>query len=171
MDRLVLPPHRPEKLHHVLFAGVLVALFIFKWNDLHLPYFWDELGVYTQAADYQYHHGISLMPASVPAWLSRGHPLFFVALSASVLKLFGENVFAAHLFSLFISSVLLFVVYRKTTKYFDSLTALVAVMLLAIQPLFLAQSALVLPEITLALFVLLALTAYYEKRFALFALF
>src|ERR1019366_3043834 len=132
-------------------------LIAFKLHDVYLPCFWDELGVYAQAADYQYHHGLSLMPSSVPAVISRGHPLLFTFLNACAIKVFGEHVFVLHYFSLFISTMLILMVYLKTTKYFGQLTGIISVAILILQPLFLAQSAMVLPEIALAFFVFLSL--------------
>ncbi len=157
--------------YHFLFLATIAVLLAFKWHDLHLPYFWDELGVYTQAIDYQWHHGISLMPASVPPVFSRGHPLFFTAINAFVWHIFGERIFVGHLFCFFISVLLLLSIYIKVSKYFSPLTGLLSVILLAIQPLFLAQSAFVLPEISLSLFAFLALCAFYENKLWLYILF
>ena len=160
-----------KKIYHSLFAITIIALFIFKWNDLHLAYFWDELGVYSQAADYQFQHVVSLMPSSLPPELSRGHPLLFTFINATAMRIFGEDVFAVHMVCFFISVLLLLAVYLKVSKYFSPLTGIVSVVVLAVQPLFLAQSCLILPEITLALFAFMAICSYYEHKFWLFALF
>ena len=87
-----------KRIYHLLFILGIVALAAFKYNDLHLPYFWDELGVYAQAADYQFQRTISLMPSSLPPELSRGHPLLFTVMNACVMRVFGEGVFALHAF-------------------------------------------------------------------------
>src|ERR1019366_6497143 len=107
----------------------------------------------------------------VPAVISRGHPLLFTFLNACAIKVFGEHVFVLHYFSLFISTMLILMVYLKTTKYFGQLTGIISVAILILQPLFLAQSAMVLPEIALAFFVFLSLTSYFEENFILFMLF
>jgi hypothetical protein len=49
---------------------------------LSVPYFWDELGVYSRAALYLYDHQISLLPNALPPELSRGYPLLCAALFA-----------------------------------------------------------------------------------------
>jgi 4-amino-4-deoxy-L-arabinose transferase-like glycosyltransferase len=171
MDRLIFPQKKYSSLYHGLFALLVIALVIFKLNDLQLPYFWDELGVYGRGVDYQLKHGISLMPGSLPPELSRGHPLFFTFINAAALRVFGEHVFVAHLFCLGISIVLLWAVYIKTSKYFGQSTGLVSAILLALQPVFLAQSGLMLPEITLTLLAFLSITNYYEGNIFLFSLF
>ncbi len=171
MDRLIFPAQQNRRFYDVLFVAVVVFVIAFKFNDIFLPYFWDELGVYTQAANYQYEHTISLMPSSVPADFSRGHPLLFTFIYALVYKIFGNQVYVAHVFSILVSLFLLWLVYIKTARYFNPLSAIVCVVLLAIQPVFLAQSSLVLPEIMLSLFAFLSLTAYYEKKYFQFALF
>ena len=160
-----------KKIYHSLFIVTVLILSAFKWHDFSLPYFWDELGVYSQAADYQFHHAMSMMPESVPPVLSRGHPLFFTFITACAMRVFGDNVFSAHLFCFSISLLLLLAVYLKVSKYFNPLIGFLSAFILAIQPLFLAQSGMVLPEILLALLIFLSLCSYYENKFSQFAIF
>ena len=164
-------PLSDKRKYHFYFAGLILALTAIKWGDLHLPYFWDELGVYSRAASYQLHHIISLMPSSLPPDLSRGHPLLFTFLNALALHALGENILSAHIFSLSVSVLLLTVIYFKVSKYFNPKAALLSIVILIAQPLFLAQSELVLPEITLALFVFMAICCYYETNYIGFAFF
>lgn len=160
-----------ERFYDALFVFLIVAFIIFKFNDLSLPYFWDELGVYSQAADYQFQHTISLMPNSVPDELSRGHPLFFTLINAIPLRLFGSHVFVAHVFNLCIATLLLVVFYLKISKHFKRLSGFSATTILVVQPVFLAQSALVIPEIMVSLFAFLALVFFYEEKYLLYVLF
>ena len=151
---------------------LLLALFCAeKFNDLSLPYFWDELGVYAQCAVAQYHHGISFMPASLDPELSRGHPLLLTVLNASVMKIFGTSVVVPHVFHLAISLTLLLAMYYYIAKHFSSTAAIVSVALLMAQPIFLAQSVLLLPEVLLSLLLFLALVNYHQQNFFLYALF
>lgn len=152
-------------VYDVLFIAVLAMVVIVKWQDLSLPYFWDELGVYTLGANHMYHHGISLQPSSLDPVISRGHPLLFFALYAYVFKIFGNAVEVTHTLSLVISLVHLAVVYRFSKKYFGGFVAVSASLLFASIPVFLALSSLMLPEMLLSLFVFLSLFAWYEKRF------
>jgi hypothetical protein len=165
-------PGSNKRLYNWFFVVFIIALTVFKWNDFHLPYFLAaELDVYGRAANYQVEHGISLLPASVPPIFSRGHPLLFTFMNACVLKIFGNTVLVAHLFCFSISLLLLVSVYLKISKYFDPLTGLLAALILGIQPVFLAQCGLLVPEIALSLFIFLALCAYYERRYLLFAIY
>ncbi|HLP51784.1 MAG TPA: glycosyltransferase family 39 protein [Chitinophagales bacterium] len=158
-------------LYNYLLAVVLIAFAALKFNDLFLPYFWDELGVYSQCAVYQYHHGISLMPASLPDYISRGHPLFLTVMNASIMKFFGTAVYVPHSLHLFIAILLLLAVYKYTTRYFNRLTGLVAVVILAAQPIFITQSIFLLPEVLLSLLMFYSLVSYFEKKYILFGLF
>jgi 4-amino-4-deoxy-L-arabinose transferase-like glycosyltransferase len=167
----LIPKKHNHPLYNWLFAGVVICFALFKFNDLFLPYFWDELGVYSQCAVYQVHHGISLLPASLPPELSRGHPLLFTFLNALVMKFLGTGVWVGHSFELLVSILLLCAVYYYAGRYFNRLTALVSVVLLVSQPLFLAQSALIVPEVMLALFLFLGLASYYEGKYFLFGVY
>jgi 4-amino-4-deoxy-L-arabinose transferase-like glycosyltransferase len=171
MDKLIFPSTKRESLYEWIFAALLLGLFAFKFNDLFLPYFWDELGVYSRGAIYMCNNGLGLMPATLPADISRGHPLLFFFMHGLVLRVFGDYVFVAHSFALLISFALLGVIYIKISKYYNQLTAIAGTVLLAVQPIFLSQSALVLPEVTVTLFSILSLTSFYEKKFRQFAIF
>jgi hypothetical protein len=160
-----------NSIYRLIFVAFIIGLTIFKWNHIRLPYFADELAFYAKAANYQAQHGISLMPGSVPDWLTRGHPLFFIAMTACVLKFVANAAPVAHFFCFLISITLLCAVYVKISRYFNPLTGLVSALIVGVQPLFLAQCCLLLPEITLSLLIFMALCAYYENRFFLFALY
>ncbi len=171
MNTALFPKTNDEKFYNWLFAGLVVVFIGLKFSDLFLPYFWDELGVYSQCAVYQFQNGISLMPSSLPPELSRGHPLFFTFCNAINMQLFGSKVVAAHAFNLFVAVLLLCVVYTYIGKHFNRLVAFVSVLLLAAQPLFIAQSALVVPEVMLSLLLVLSLFNYYEERYLLSGIF
>ena len=145
--------------------------FLFKLNHIMLPYFWDELGVYSRAALYMFDHQISLMPNALPSELSRGHPLLCAAIFGLGYKIFGSDVWAGHLTALLFSCGLLYLLYRFAKDFFGHKTATLACVLLAVQPVFIAQSSMVLPEIMLAFFCTAALYAYVSERFILLALF
>lgn len=151
---------------HLLFVLLLAALLAFKWNDLHLPYFWDELGVYGQAAIHFYQQGPSLQPGSISPEISRGHPLLFQFLSGWALRLLGNNPFAAHLFALSVSFALLTAVYLKIAQLYNRATAFAASLILAVQPAFLAICCLLLPEVMLTLWAWLGVTHYYQRHYA-----
>jgi 4-amino-4-deoxy-L-arabinose transferase-like glycosyltransferase len=151
---------------------LLVALFfLFKLQHLQLPYFWDELGVYSRAALHMFDHQISLLPDAIPPELSRGHPLLCAVIFAIGYRILGPQVWAGHLIALLWSCGLLLLLYRMTRYLFEQKTALLACALLAVQPVFIAQSSMVLPEIMLAFFCTAAVHAYFQERFWQVALF
>ena len=124
-----------------LFVVFILLLFVLlKIPALHLPYFWDELGVYSRAGLYLHDNGLGLLPKDLPPELSRGHPLLFAFIQAIGYNIFGDGVVGGHITALIISLILLWSVYFITSKYFSKYTALLAVMILIIQPLFFAQS-------------------------------
>ncbi len=156
---------------HVLFALLCIILTVCQWKALWLPYYWDEAGVYAPAANALYEHGLSLMPGALDPEFSRGHPLLFVFLAASMFKLFGSSVLTAHVFAFFISLLLLWVVYYKAARYYGHTVGLITSILIAVQPFFVGLSTLLLPEILLALFAWLALTSFHENKYGMAGLY
>lgn len=149
---------------------VIVVFFSFNFHALKLPFYWDEAWVYGPAVRMMADSTPSLLPDSLPVEFSRGHPLLFHFLNAAWLKIFGNTVFQAHLFNLIIACLLLLAVYVTGKKIFSPLAGFLAVFFLGMQPIFLAQSVLVLPEVMLALFVLIALVAFLENRKILYVI-
>lgn len=158
--------------YELILAILIVGFTIFQWDALHLPYFWDELAYYARAALYQHDHNISLLPNSLPPELSRGHPLLFSALQGAWFSLLGTSLFAGHLFPflLSISTVwILFIFLKKLMR--SSFLALMGSTTLLVQPLFVAQSALILPEVALTLFSICTVFFYFKEKWWLSILF
>jgi 4-amino-4-deoxy-L-arabinose transferase-like glycosyltransferase len=148
--------------------GVCLLLFIiYKARDLGLPFFWDELGVYGRAAIYMHDHTLSLQPRELPPELSRGHPLLVVFVYAALFRVFGANTTVAHVFTLLMALGLLGSVYWIARREWSAKVGLASVILLAIQPLFLAQSVLLLPELPLALAALWTMSFFMRRRYRL----
>lgn len=160
-----------EKTYGLLTFIVVGIFTAFKFQDLFLPYFWDELGVYSRACLYLAEHGLGMLPASLPPVLSRGHPLLFQFIYGLGFTIFGKNVAVGHTISLLVTYLLLFAIYKNVSAFYNRLIGFCVVLLLCAQPVFMAQSTFVLPEMMLALFAFLALASYYEKRFGWFALY
>ncbi len=157
-------------LDHPYEWGLGLCLFVFalyKMRDLGLPFFWDELGVYGRAAMYMHDHTLGLLPRDLPPDLSRGHPPLVVFVYASLFRVFGASTTVAHAFSLLLALSLLISVYWIARDQWDAKVGLASVILLAVQPLFLAQSLLLLPELPLALAVLWTMAAFMKRRYGL----
>lgn len=160
-----------KNIYPIILLLALSLFFFLKLADCYLPYFWDELGVYSRAALYMYDHKVSLLPIDLPVELSRGHPMLFAFIYGIWFKLFGTEVLLVHLFSLSISILLVGFTYLFGKKYFSEKTGLIAALLLLIQPVFIAQSTLVLPEIILALFCLISIYYYLDQRYVISGIF
>jgi 4-amino-4-deoxy-L-arabinose transferase-like glycosyltransferase len=150
---------------------VVIFLVIFKIPHLSLPHFWDEAWSYSPAVQYMYEHGLGITPGALPATLSKGHPLFFYFLSASWMKIFGDSLVAKHAFALVLSLALVITVFVVISRRFSSRAALFTIVLFVFQALFLAQSAMLLPEILITLLTFLTLFAYIDHKKISFIIF
>jgi 4-amino-4-deoxy-L-arabinose transferase-like glycosyltransferase len=155
---------------HIVLALMCAVFLLFKLPYVELPYYWDEAWVYAPAVQKMAASGLSLAPDAIPPELSRGHPLLFHFFAAAWVSVFGNSPAAAHSFALLVSMLLLLVVYRSAARIFSPAAGLAAVLLICVQPVFFAQSGLLLPEIMLALFLLLALQAYTENKWVVYLL-
>lgn len=158
-------------LAHLLFALCCVVFVVAKLPYMQLPYYWDEAWVYAPAIQEMAAAGPSLAPDAIPAELTRGHPLLFHFLGSVWVTVFGATKFSLHAYALSISLLLLFSVYRILSRRFSAVAGLLGVMLLGVQPLFFAQSVLVLPEVLLSLLLLLSLDAYVRQKWWQYAVF
>ncbi|MFZ4797649.1 MAG: ArnT family glycosyltransferase [Bacteroidia bacterium] len=151
--------------YHWLLLLLIIGLFFLKLEALSLPFFWDEAWSYLPAIRVMAEQGPSLLPGSIDTELYRGHPMLFYFLSSLWIKTFGYSLPIAHLFSLFISIILLvsvyFITYNWTNSFF---AAFLATLLLFIQPIFLAQSTFLLSEILLGLLFIWSFYFYFKKQ-------
>ncbi len=146
---------------------VLLVFVIFKIPHLFYPYYWDESWPYAPAIREMLHHGISLMPDAVNPELSRGHPLFFHAIAALWMKIFGSSHFAMHSFSLFISLLFLIAIYETGLRLFNKRVGTFALLLVASQELFFVQSSFVMLEVLVAFLAFLSLVFYIRGHYIL----
>ena len=84
-------------------AVIIIALAVYKFPFLSLPYYWDEAWPYSVAVHAMYNHGLSLIPGAVAPFVARGHTLMYFFLGAAWMKIFGTSLFSGHCFALFIS--------------------------------------------------------------------
>ncbi|HXH19859.1 MAG TPA: glycosyltransferase family 39 protein [Chitinophagales bacterium] len=147
----------------ISFFIIVTGFVIYKQQHLRLPCFWDEAWSYAPAVSYMYKNGLGLLPGTIPPDMARGHPLLFYFLAATWAKLFGNTIFSLHVFSLAVSVSLLSVVYYLGSRI-SAIAGVAAVMLLCVQPVFLAQAGLLLPEVLLTLFVLLSLACWLNEN-------
>ncbi|MGN6567991.1 MAG: ArnT family glycosyltransferase [Flavipsychrobacter sp.] len=100
------------------------------------------------------------MPNAIDTFYSRGHPLLFYAAAAAWMRVFGSSHISQHAFSLFVSVLLIISVYEVCNRLFNKRVAILAVLILCVQTMFFVQASFVLPEVMVALLVLLTLYFY-----------
>lgn len=150
----------------------IVITIIVKIPHLGLPYFFDETLSYYPAILEMSKVGPSLLPGSIPLILSKGHPLFFYFLASLWLKFIaGNSIVLMRLFPLLVALFSLYVFHRFARRHTNIILANIGVVLLSLQPLFLAQASLILPEIFLFTVFMLAFDSYLSSNYGLYALF
>ena len=147
---------KDNNLYTILTLLSIVVFAALQYPSLNLPYFGDEAWVYGSAVRILADHPLSLMPDALPLHYSRGHPLLFYFLTASWLKILGNTIFQSHLFMLLLASLLLWFTFKTGELLFNRKVGFLSAFALILQPIFVAQSAIVLPEITVALFTVLS---------------
>lgn len=151
--------------------GLLCIFFVAKLVNLNTPLFHDELGVYGKAIFYMVDNGASMMPGDVDPEISRGHPLFFAFFVGLISSWFGGSYFVARFVILFLATGLLATTYLLGKELYNKKTGFFAALLLSFQPLFFAQSTLILPEIMLSLLAMLSLLFYLRKQYLWYFIF
>jgi len=151
---------------------IIIGFAIYKFPLLSIPYYWDEAWSYKPAIEEMVKNGSTLLPSSITSETYKGHPLFFYFITSLWLKVFGNTIFISKLFALFISVSLMITTYFASKLLTNNkIISLFAVLLLAFQAIFIAQSTLVLPEMLLALLSLLSLLFYFKKKKILYIVF
>ncbi len=160
-----------KNLFPILFTLSLLLFTVYQSKYIPTAYFWDELGVYIPAAQHMNDAGtISLLPSSLDPLYSRGHPLLYTFLNASVFHFFGDRVAVAHTFALIISLLVLVSFYFIISNLLSKKVAFFSCLLLAVQPLFISMALLSLPEMCLCFFLLWAVWSLIKNYGLLFAL-
>lgn len=146
-----------------LLVLTLIAFVIWRGLLLDVPFYWDEAWVYAPAVKSMTAHGISFLPSGLDPTFSRGHPVLFHALASSWATVFGTSAVALHAFALLIGALLILAIYRAGSVLGSEEVGLAAALMVLFNEAFLAQSGLLLPELMLAMWVVLA-TTFYVKR-------
>lgn len=157
------------KKRWVLFL-VLIVFTVCKLPQLHYAYYWDESWPYAVAIKAMYTHGISLMPTAIDPELSRGHPLFFHAIAALWMNIFGASHVSMHSFALVISLLFLVTVYEAGLKLFDQRAAVISIVLVSMQMIFFVQSSFVLFDMLVAFLSFLSIYLYAKEKYLLTAI-
>jgi hypothetical protein len=140
----------------VLFAVVLIALHA---PLLRLPYFWDEAGYYIPAARDLFSG--SLIPYSTP---SNAHPPLVMAWLVLAWKIFGQSQLVTRSAMLLLAAFSLLGFFRLARTVANSAVAVCSTLLVAIYPVFFAQSSLAQVDLPAAGLIFWGLEAYFRKK-------
>ena len=80
------------------------------------------------------------------------------------MKLFGASNISAHTYALAISVSLLIILYSLAKKLFGASVALTTALIVMAQPMFMTQSAMLYPEMLMALGLIVALSGYLQNK-------
>lgn len=114
--------------------------------------------------------GPSLLPGVIDVEYSRGHPLLFHFLGGVWVTVFGKSFVALHSYALTISISFLVLIWFQIRNLINIQSAFFFLLFSCLQLMFVAQSSMVLPEVMLAGFSLLAILFYLNKSFIGFAI-
>src|SRR5579864_8377697 len=144
----------------LVFAVIVVAIFLLHWPLLQLPYFWDEAGYYVPAARDILLTG-SFIPHSTP---SNAHPPLVMAWVALWWKCCGYAPLVTRSAMLVIAAFSLLGVFRLAERAANTEVAIGATLCTALYPVFFAQSSLAQVDLAAAGLTFWALAAYLEDR-------
>ncbi|MBN2377771.1 MAG: glycosyltransferase family 39 protein [Sedimentisphaerales bacterium] len=142
---------------------LLTVVIIGKAPTLHLPYHWDEMGVYVGPSHWLAQDSlVRVFPGMHPRGQFFGHPPALYLTLAATYKIFGESIIISHLYILAFSFLGVYFSYLLGAFLFDHTTGLIAALLLFFTPLYFAQSGMVLSEIPITAFGVMSI--YYALR-------
>ncbi len=153
-----------ERQAFLLLCMLMLAIGVYKWPYLSLPFFWDEAWSYARAVFTMHKQGITLWPGSVDANIFRGHPLFFYASSAALSLIGNGNITALHASMLAISLLLSVLMYLSIRPWLGWQAAWLSTILLLMQNLFLVECSFLLPEIQIGFLSIISLSAYLKQQ-------
>jgi len=148
-----------------LLVGVFLALVGLHIPLLSLPYFWDEAGYYIPAALDIYHAG-RLIPEST---LPTGHTPLVMVYLALAWRVFGFSPVVTRTAMVLIAASTVTATYALARRVTDREPAAWAAVLLALSPMFFAQSTMVFLDLPAALLTTLAVIALLGERMLSFA--
>jgi hypothetical protein len=144
----------------LVFATILVGIFLLHLPLLQLPYFWDEAGYYVPAARDLLLSG-SLIPHTT---VSNAHPPLVMAWLALWWKCVGYAPVVTRSAMLVVAAFSLLGVFRLAERVANTQVAIASTLCTALYPVFFAQSSLAQVDLAAAGFVFWGLCAYLEER-------
>lgn len=157
-------PNQRSLFNALLWVSFLITYLIiqFLYGSITQAYFWDELNVYYRAAEHLNRFGLGITPDAIPDEFSRGHPIlvpFYFGLS---FKLFGAFPLTAHIAAALLSCLGFHFLFKIISEHIHAGISFLITLCIFIQPVFLSQSLLILPE--MALFTATAAALYHYQK-------
>lgn len=155
----------PGPLEWLLVAAVaLAALCALRLAPLDTPYWWDAGAVYAPGAKWLLDHGFDARPGVFPSDLGRGHTPLFYLITALAYRVAGATPVTGHAVVLGFSVMALAYTYALGRWLYGRPAGAVAVVLLAVTPLYLTMSSETLPEVPLTALTVASLYAFARGR-------
>ena len=149
----------------ILFLIILVFTFIVVYlGNFNAPFFGDEGYFYLPTIIKLNEIGFNLKPGVIDAELTRGHPLLVQNLAALWINMFNNLQMGIHSFAFLISILLIISIYYVVSELFGISEAIIAVVLLCMQSIFVVQSTLLQLEVPLTLCTIWVIYFYFKKR-------
>jgi len=148
------------------FVATYSALLLLHLPLLGLPYFWDEAGYYIPSA-LDFYRSWALTPHST---LPEGHPPLVMIYLGLAWRIFGYSAWVARSAMTLIATATVSSLYALGRRVSSAEIAAWSAVLLALSPMFFAQSSLVHLDLAVALFTTLAILFLLTDQFWLFAL-
>ncbi len=149
-----------------VFAATFAVLILLHLPLLRLPYFWDEAGYYIPSA-LDFYRAWSLNPHTT---LPEGHPPLVMIYIGLAWRLLGYSAWVARSAMTLIAAATVASLYVLARRISNPEIAFWSALLLALSPLFFAQTTLVHLDLAAALFTTLAILFLLEDQFWLYAL-
>lgn len=146
-------------------VSVFFGLLSLHYPLLHLPYFWDEAGYYIPAA-LDFYRSWLLVPQST---LPTGHTPLVMVYLALAWRVFGFSPLVTRAAMILVAAGTVVAVHALARRVASREAAIWSALLLALSPMFFAQSSLVYLDLPVALFTTLAVLALLEGQMVMFA--
>jgi hypothetical protein len=144
----------------LVFAVILVLIFLLHLPLLRLPYFWDEAGYYVPAA-----RDILLRGSFIPhSTVSNAHPPLVMAWLAAWWKVAGYDPLVTRSAMLFLAAFSLLGLFRLAERVANTRVAIASTLCCALYPVFFAQSSLAHVDLAAAGLIFWGLSAYAGEK-------
>lgn len=149
---------------------LIVCLIVYKLPFLNIPYYWDEAWPYSTAVHQLIESGLSFTPSSIPAYVSRGHPIMFHFLAAAWGSIFGPDTTSMHSFALTVSIITIVGTFFFGKAFWSPGFGFACATVLSTQAIFISQSAQLLPEMMMAMWTVLSFLFYFSRKYISFTI-